>query len=225
MEVTIQDRASRAHAHITTAAETAFNPTMLSVYESNWTMATAATMREAKLPESQRASVPLSPFHLLPPYIRATGPHQGLDWWKILPNYEPYDFLEVAHNLKRDHANVDKGEWITIDPDKNVRCILYNWDANMYSPGDVTGSLSLLGLPIIDELIPREGQHKTLLDVRFASMTPLLWEMLRLKSGFIEDFHYSIRLAVGEDDDSAHLHGWVQLTHMGTLRTPDPPGT
>ena len=215
MEATIHDRASRAHAHIITAAETAFNPTMLSVYESNWTMATAATMREAKKHESQRASVPLSPFHLLPPYIRATGPHQGLDWWKILPDNESYDFLEVAQNLKRDPANVVNGEWRTIDPDKHVRCILYNWDANIYNPGDVTASLSLLNLPIIDELIPREGQHQTLLDVRFSSMTPLLWEMLKLKSGFIEEFHCSIRLAVGEDDDTAHLHGWVHLTHMG----------
>ena len=97
-----RDRASRALEHINTAAATAFTPDMLSEYESNWTIATAASMRESRLPESRRASAALSPFQLLPAHIRATGPHQGLDWWKILPDYEPYDFLAVAHNLKQE---------------------------------------------------------------------------------------------------------------------------
>ena len=102
-----------------------------------------------------------------------------------------------------------------MDPDKNVRCILYNWNSNMYTPDDVTSSLSRLEFLIIDELIPREGQYNNLLDVRFASMTPLLWEMLKLKSGIIDEFHCSIRLAVGEDDDismdGCNLHTRTEL--------------
>jgi hypothetical protein len=53
------------------------------------------------------------------------------------------------------------------------------------------------------------------MDVRFEAMTPLLSELLRIKTFFIDDFYCSIRLAVGEDDDSAHIHGWAQFTHVG----------
>ena len=39
--------------------------------------------------------------------------------------------------------------------------------------------------------------------------------MLNARTGFVGDFHFSIRMAVGVDDDSAKLHAWAQLTFEG----------
>jgi hypothetical protein len=96
----------------------------------------------------------------------------------------------------------------------NVRCIVYNWDTVDFTTLDVGSNIARLSLPIVDEHLPRQGRQCTLMDVRFEAMTPLLSELLRIKTFFIGEFYCSIRLAVGEDDDSAHLHGWAQLTHL-----------
>jgi hypothetical protein len=61
----VRDRNDRAMHNIDSAADTAFTPAMLSVYNSNWTIATARSMKEARLPPSLRSNTPLSPFNIL----------------------------------------------------------------------------------------------------------------------------------------------------------------
>ena len=211
----VNDRARRTILHERTAMDSAYTPETLSCYSTNWQMTTASLMEAFKLPLQRRPAVALSPFSVLPPHIRATGPHQGLEWWEIHPGNPDYDAIDIKERMMKDPKLYAGGKFSVVDPDLNVRCIVYNWDTINFTTLDVGSNITRLSLPIVDELLPRQGKLGTLMDVRFEAMTPLLSELLRLKTFFIGNFYCSIRLAVGEDDDSAHLHGWAQLTHVG----------
>ena len=114
-----------------------------------------------------------------------------------------------------DTQYVKDGDFKRYNKDKEVRCIVYNFDTNQFSPHDVVNSILRLGHDIVDELNPRMDSSNPLLDIRVSCMTSFLWRMLQLRSGFVGDFIFSIQLAVGIDDGSAGLHGWGSLTHQG----------
>jgi hypothetical protein len=77
------------------------------------------------------------------------------------------------------------------------------------------GNITRLNLDIVDELQPRMASTNLLLDIRVSCMTSYLWRLLELRSGYIDNFVFSIQLAVGIDNGSADLHGWGNLTHPG----------
>ena len=112
-------------------------------------------------------------------------------------------------------TNLHKGKFIAFGNQKHVRILIYNWDTHLYNAEDVNDNVMRLGLDIVDELSPRTGGKNPLLDVRVSHIDAFLWDLLNIRSGFIEDFALSIRVAVGVDDDSAKLHGWAQLTAAG----------
>jgi hypothetical protein len=68
---------------------------------------------------------------------------------------------------------------------------------------------------MVDELLPKTSGRYPILDIRVAHMTPFLWRLLQLRSGFVGELHFSIRFSVGIDDGSASNHAWGNLTFNG----------
>jgi hypothetical protein len=155
-----------------------------------------------------------SPFAILPGYLRALGPHQGRGWWNFGQTTQ-YDFLQLRQDILNDDRHVKDGEFKRFSKNKEVRCLIYNFDIGRFTPEDVVDHVIRLGLDIVDELQPRMDGSNPLLDVRVSCMTSYLWKLLELCSGFIDSFNFSTQLAVGIDDGSAGLHGWGSFTHVG----------
>ena len=222
MEEVEERRRNKAATYKERAHKSNWVPPTYSFYAEKWTMATVASMNNARLPVVRRNRPVFSPFVVLPRHIRATAPHQGTPWWEVGPANPRYDFLQLRQDTLNDTTNLCEGKLRTFDEGKNVRILVYNWDTVNYNAGDVNSRIMQLGLPIVDELSPRTGGKNPLLDVRVDQMDIFLWEMLNARTGCVGEFHFSIRMAVGVDDDSAKLHAWAELTFEGRKRlTPE----
>ena len=215
MEETEERRRIRAVTYKGRLHKSNWVPPTYSLYADNWKIASVASMNDARKPINRRARPVISPFVVLPSHVRATAPHQGKSWWEVGPTNPRYDFLQLRQDTLNEVSNLCDGAFRTFDKGKNVRLLVYNWDTVNYNAEDVNGRIMQLNLPIVDELTPRTVGQNPLLDIRVDQMDIFLWEMLNARSGFVGDFHFSIRMAVGVNDDSAKLHAWDQLTFEG----------
>ena len=197
-----------------TPATNAWCAKMITFYTTDWPIATAGTMAKVRK-NRQTAQEPIqSPFVILPGHLRAIAPHQGLGWWNF-GHDATHDFIAIREDMYSDSQYIKDGKFKRYNKDKEVRCIVYNFDRDQFSPQDVERFILRLDLDIVDELNPRMDGSNPLLDVRVTCMTSFLWKMLQLRSGFVGDFVFSIQIAVGIDDGSAGIHGWGNLTHQG----------
>ena len=185
-----------------------------SMYPQQWSLATTDTMGDARRPEHKQRQKIRSPFHVLPPHIRALAPHQARFWWKFGLE-DRNDFLLLRETMLDNPLHATDGKFHAIDKKREVRCLIYNWDSVNFDSDDVCAYIRRLDLGFVDELLPKMGGKIPILDIRAQHMTPFLWALLERRSGFIDDFTFSICQSVGIDDGSAPNVAWANLTHLG----------
>ena len=185
-----------------------------SMYPQQWSLATTDTMGDARRPEHKQRQKIRSPFLVLPPHIRALAPHQARFWWKFGLE-DRNDFLLLRETMLDNPLHATDGKFHAIDKKREVRCLIYNWDSVNFDSDDVCAYIRRLDLGFVDELLPKMGGKIPILDIRAQHMTPFLWALLERRSGFIEDFTFSICQSVGIDDGSAPNVAWANLTHLG----------
>jgi hypothetical protein len=164
---------------------------MLTFNVQEWPMATAATMAKVRKTRFMAQETIQSPFAILPGHLRALGSHQGLGWWNF-DHDSSHDFISLREEMLSDNLYVKDGSFKRYNKDKEVRCIVYNFDTVEFTPNDVVRHIIRLSLDMVDELSPRMESSNPLLDIRVSCMTSFLWRMLQLRSGFIGDFTFSI---------------------------------
>jgi hypothetical protein len=161
-------RSERILQYRATAALSGWAPPIYSIYSDLWQMATAATMNDARVPLFRRTRQTLSPFEDLTPFLRATGPHQGREWWTIENDDRTYDFLALRERIMSKPDNMHAGELIRISPNKYVKWVVYNWDTDLFTPRDVAENIQRMDMNIVDELNPRGGKLQSLTSVSTA---------------------------------------------------------
>jgi hypothetical protein len=205
---------AQAGTYAETQATSAWCAKTMTFFVQDWPTATAKSMAEVRKKQFIPKEKIRSPFAILPGYLRALGPHQGLGWWNYGENSH-HDVLHLRNEMIKDERFAKNCEFKRFSKTKEVRCLLYNFDTDQFTPQDVKNHVIRMGLDIVDELEFRMDGSNPLLDVRVSCMTSYLWKLLELRSGFIGAFNFSIQLAVGIDDGSAGLHGWGSFSHDG----------
>jgi hypothetical protein len=126
-----------------TPATNAWCAKMLTFSVPEWPMATAGTMAKVRKTRFFMAQEPIqSPFAILPGHLRALAPHQGLGWWNFGHDAISHDFITIREDMYSDNQYVKDGKFKRYNKDKEVRCIVYNFDTNQFSPHDVETLLS-----------------------------------------------------------------------------------
>jgi hypothetical protein len=156
-----------------------------------WPIATAVTMANVRKTRFVSKEPIRSPFAILPGYIRALGPHQGHRWWNF-NNNSRHDIHAIHAEMIADHRHAKNGVFKRFSKQKEVRCIIYNFDTIQFSPDDVVQNVNRLGLNLVDELQPRMASNNPLVDIRVTCMTTYLWRLLELRSVYIDSFVFSI---------------------------------
>jgi hypothetical protein len=101
--------------------------------------------------------------------------------------------------MLNDPSYATDGKFLAIDKKREVLCLIHNCDSDNFDSDDVCAYINRLNLELVDELLPKMGGKTPIMDIRAPFMTPFLWALLERRSGFIDDFNFSICQSVGID--------------------------